>query len=361
MPWQALLGASAAAIFLAALAWVQHETLLGGPSNEFRTIYWSAQGRDMGKLATHAALHPPAWKLLTAPLAALAYPAAALLWTILSLWAAACFVGFWRPSAPSTNLLALALSVPLFFALWHGLETPFLLAAAAMSAWAVRRGRDFVAGLFLGLGLLAPQLFAMIPIMALAQRRRRLGLGLAASCGGILALSFLAGPADWPALWLEAVMQRMDAAQAGGEPTLWSLTRLGGADAGVALAACMAAAAAVSVIAFRVSYPFALGAALAAGLLASPFATATDALLLLPGALAALALARSWALRASAIVLLLPPLFVLGAPVTPLAVIAATTTFLLLALAESLAGPVQEPPSPGTAPPPAASPQSASA
>ncbi|MBI1356409.1 MAG: DUF2029 domain-containing protein [Acidobacteria bacterium] len=330
---------AAAAAFLAVLVWVQRDSLLTGADNDFRALYLAAQAEDAGRLGPEAALHPPAWRWLIEPATWLPYPAASLLWLILSLWAAVCFVGFWRPSAPSTNLLAVATSVPLLFALQQGRETPFLLAAAAMSAWAVRRNKDFAAGLFLSLGALAPQLFLTLPLVALAQRRRRLTAGLATGVACWLAACRLAGPADWPLRWWQAAALRMAAAAPGGEPTLRSTALLGGGGDEAALVACLAAAGIVAVTAARVSYPFALGVALAAGLLTSPFATAVDAALLLPGALAALALARSWSLRASAVVLMAPPLFVLGVPGVPLAVVGAVTAFLLLSLAESLAGP----------------------
>lgn len=331
------------AVFIGGLLGVHRPTFATGPENDFQALYLGARGEAVGELSSRAALHPPALGLLLKPLVFLPYPAAALLWLVLSVWAAMAFVGLWRPPASAANLYAVTLSAPLFLALWHGRETPFLLAAVGLSVWAVRRNRDFLAGACLSAGLLVPQLFFLMPVIPLAQRRWRLGLGMLTGLASVVGLSYLAAPPDWPLDTLGAILLRSALVEAWSEPTLRAMLIAVEIPGYWALATGCVAGVAVTLVCARVSYPAALAAALAGGLLTSPFAETSDALLLLPAGLVCFALARSWRLRGVALALLCPLLYVWGAPYTPVAVVVGAVMLLTLTMFESVGGLESEP------------------
>lgn len=337
MSWRWVAGAAALAAFAALLLHAQLPSLSAGPDNEFQALYAGARGETQGALDGQAALRPPALGLLLWPLAQLPYPSAAVLWLVLSAWAAAGFVALWRPGSASANLCGVALSAPLFLALCQGRETALLLLALALSAWAVRRGREFLGGFWLGLCVLAPQTWLLAPLVPLVQLRRRLGLGMLAGAGAVAAVSFAAAPADWPLDTLGAILQRSYAMEAWTEPTLRSVVLSNGADFRLWPAAVCLAAALTILIVSRVSYPLALGAAFAGGLLVSPFAELADAALLLPIALAVLAQGRTRMLRAAALAALCPLLYWPAADYAPLAVVLVALTLLMFTAAESLA------------------------
>jgi hypothetical protein len=132
--------------------------------------------RDAGFLNLFIA--PAAVTLLYAPLAALPYFPAALIWIVASLglflaafrslWT---FVpqlhsfGFWR-------LLVVAFSAPpVIECLQTGQDSLLSLLLMSVAIRWLMSGRDLAAGAVIGLGLYKPQLFILFPVVLLAQRR----------------------------------------------------------------------------------------------------------------------------------------------------------------------------------------------
>ena len=109
--------------------------------------------------------HPPFEALLFAPLARLPYVAAYLVWAVFNL---ALILGLWillRPRLPSLHaflpalpLLAMFAFFPVVIALLQGQDSILLLFLYALAFSALATGRNFVAGVCLGLALFKFQL-----------------------------------------------------------------------------------------------------------------------------------------------------------------------------------------------------------
>lgn len=172
----------------------------------FYTLGWLAiehRGEalyDMNAQATFAAqrvpaaagirylpLYPPQVSLLFAPLAHLPYANALALWWIVSgvIYAACCYC-IWRlcPDlrAHRSTVALLAAAFPGFFHLiaW-GQTSALALVCFTISFLCLRRGREFAAGLALGLLIVKPQLLVVAAIVFLSLGAWRLIAGAALS------------------------------------------------------------------------------------------------------------------------------------------------------------------------------------
>ena len=152
---------------------------------------------------------PPAAALLYAPLAALPYVPSALAWAVITWALLAASLLLMRPMFPRLGgrdwivvALAIAATQPLLQLIGSGQDTAlslFLWVAAVRLLWA---GRDIAAGALFALGLVKPQLFALAPVVLLAQRRwRALGSWAAFASGMALASVAVVG-VDGVLQWL---------------------------------------------------------------------------------------------------------------------------------------------------------------
>lgn len=144
-------------------------------------------------------LYPPGFLALVMPFGALPFWAAWCVFSLLSALAlalaarvpAAPLPGGWRFLVASPMLLMGALPIGQVSALW----TAALIAAL----WAMRRGRPPMAGLWIALLTLKPQLGLLIPVALAAERRWRiLGWATALTAALVLASTLAFGAAYWP-------------------------------------------------------------------------------------------------------------------------------------------------------------------
>jgi hypothetical protein len=235
----------------------------------------------------------------------LPYPAAYQLFQVLMLWSIAAFVAWWRPPGAVYALLFTAISAPLFFAFIRGQDLPLALLAIGAGAYAVRREKDFQAGLLLSLAAIRPEALLALPLVILAQRRWRLGAGLMTGLTGLAAASFAYAGLDWPERFAVAwrAAAPLDSASM---PNLVGAAAWLGLDPLAAGLAAAALAAAVYLIGRRESFAAGLACAVAAGMMIAPRAHLEDTVLLLPAALTLLAAKRSWSIRICAALLLTP-------------------------------------------------------
>ncbi|HKW67464.1 MAG TPA: glycosyltransferase family 87 protein [Terriglobales bacterium] len=122
--------------------------------------------------------HPPFEAALFAPLAFLSYSAAYWVWNAVSLLALAVFLLLLRPHIPKLRGWSEALPFlcglaffPVFVCLLQGQDSLLLLLLLGLAFVAMKGGRDFVAGVCLGMALFRFQL--VLPVMAVALLRRR--------------------------------------------------------------------------------------------------------------------------------------------------------------------------------------------
>ena len=142
----------------------------------------------------YAWAYPPVFLLIAAPLAALPYVPALIVWQLatLALYLAA-IERLWRSAAGATAgtgqvILLAALAFPAVFVnLTHG-QNGFLTAALFAAALAALDTRPILAGLFCGLLAYKPQFGVLIPLVLAATGRWR---SFAAAATGVVALAAL--------------------------------------------------------------------------------------------------------------------------------------------------------------------------
>src|ERR1017187_8673013 len=149
-------------------------------------------------------IRPPFHAMMFRPLAVLPFGFAYRIYLLLLLAAMAGFVLLWPGPDRAALALACCWSLPVSAAFANGQDDAFLLLWLALAARGHRR-HPLWAGLVLALCAAKFQLFLLVPLWLLAQRRWRMLAGLAAG-GGVLALiSFLAEGWGWPQRFLAAL------------------------------------------------------------------------------------------------------------------------------------------------------------
>jgi hypothetical protein len=163
-----------------------------------------ASGADVGFVPF---AYPPQLALAYSLLARVPYRAAFALQTAFSvacLLAAATLVC--RLSPPASRFVpalmaAMVFYYPVFRALLGGQTTPLTLLLVAVAAAASRQGRDWLAGVALGLMLYKPQFgLTLLCVWACGGRWRTVFWGLGVGCAVFLVNTAFFGP-DWPGRW----------------------------------------------------------------------------------------------------------------------------------------------------------------
>jgi len=148
--------------------------------------------------------HPPFEALLLAPLGALSYKTAYLVWGLIN-------VGIWlmlpyllRPYAPAPRddlgyLVLWLLFAPLGVALFQGQTSLLVLLVYSLAFITLKQGRDYRAGAILGLGLFKFQFILPFVLIFLLRRQWRFLKGFLTTAGGLGVLSVVA--VGWPGIW----------------------------------------------------------------------------------------------------------------------------------------------------------------
>ena len=148
--------------------------------------------------------HPPFEALLLAPLGALPYKTAYLLWGLINVALWLSLTRLLRPFAPAPQdelaYLALwLLFAPLGVALFQGQSSIILLLVYALTFISLKRGHDFRAGAILGLGLFKFQFIVPFALIFLLRRRWKFMKGFVATAAGLGVLSVVA--VGWRGIW----------------------------------------------------------------------------------------------------------------------------------------------------------------
>jgi hypothetical protein len=148
--------------------------------------------------------HPPFEALLLAPLGALPYKTAYLLWGLINVAIWLSLTRLLRPYAPAPRdelaYLALwLLFAPLGVALFQGQSSIVLLLVYTLTFISLKNGRDFRAGAILGLGLFKFQFIVPFALIFLLRRRWKFMRGFVATAAGLGVLSVIA--VGWRGIW----------------------------------------------------------------------------------------------------------------------------------------------------------------
>jgi hypothetical protein len=154
---------------------------------------------------------PPIAAMLFAPFAALPYLASVIAWSLVSITLLVASMVLLRPLLPRLGgalypvvVVAVAATQPVLETVGVGQDSALSLFLWVSGLRLMRSGRDGWAGAVLALGMVKPQLFVLVPLVLLAQRRWRGLAGWSASASALLALSLVVvGPGvlrDWVAM-----------------------------------------------------------------------------------------------------------------------------------------------------------------
>jgi Glycosyltransferase family 87 len=148
--------------------------------------------------------HPPFEALLLAPLGALRYKTAYLIWGLINVAIWLTLPYLLRPYAPAPRddlgyLVLWLLFAPLGVALFQGQSSLLILLVYSLAFIALKQGRDFRAGAILGLGLFKFQFILPFALIFLLRRQWRFMKGFLATAAGLGVLSVVA--VGWPGIW----------------------------------------------------------------------------------------------------------------------------------------------------------------
>lgn len=232
--------------------------------------------------------YPPAFLLVVLPFAALPFPLAMALWSLVTM---AIYAVIARRLAPQSRWLAL--SFPPVFAIAAIGQNGFVTAALFLGGLLLlQRERKFLAGLVLGCLIIKPQLALMLPVAMLAGREWRVIAGAAVSATGVLLIGLALFGFSTSVAWINQMPLFVEIIEKGlvgwhKLASVYALLRQAGLSASVAFALHCAVAAAAAALVAQVWYgnaqPAARAAVLgAATMLASPYLYPHDSLVLIP-------------------------------------------------------------------------------
>ena len=213
-----LAGAVLGLLFLMLLGYTQRDRFLAG-RNDFVQLYAGSQLSGSPRLYEPAAskeIHarvlgvwlesvyysrPPFYAFLLRPLGMLPYKTAYWIFQFLNLLAFVAFLKIWAPRCRELPVFA-SVCLPLLVTILTGQDVGLALLAAAVAIEALRRKRDFTAGLLFAFCAIKIHLFVLVPVVLLIHRRWRVVNGGLAGGIALLGLSFLSDGLDWPSRYL---------------------------------------------------------------------------------------------------------------------------------------------------------------
>jgi hypothetical protein len=176
--------------------------LVGSPNLYDRDAVRRVQLQAVGEAGEIQYGRFPFFAWLLKPLGSLPYRTAYAIWAVLLTVAFAGFIALWPGVDATTKWLVCCCSLPPFVCLFNGQDDLVLLLWIAIAARLLRSGRSVAAGMVLALCASKFQLFGLVPMVILAQRRWRMAGGVAFTgcicpgaivrvCGQELALALL--------------------------------------------------------------------------------------------------------------------------------------------------------------------------
>jgi hypothetical protein len=179
--------------------------LVGGPDLYNRDAVQAIQLQAVGGVGEIQFGRLPFYALVLKPLTWLPYGTAHAVWFALLAAAFAGFIALWPGAATPLRWLIGCWSFPAFVSLFNGQDDVVLLLWVALAARLLRAQKPAVAGMVLALCASKFHLFALVPVVILAQRRWRMMGGAVFGGCVLLALSFAAAGWSWPAGYLSVL------------------------------------------------------------------------------------------------------------------------------------------------------------
>jgi hypothetical protein len=280
-------------------------SLVGSPQLYSPQAAFAVQERAIGCHHENLVfIKPPFYALLMWPLAQLPFVAAFYVFRALVLAGVGVFLWLW-PGDRWAAAAACAWSVPLGATFTVGQDVVFVLAAAMGAYRMLRSGREFAAGVLLGLCAIKFHLFLLLPLLLLRRRLWKTVAGGAVTGAMWLGMCFLAAGPNWMSMYRVALADpRMN-------PYAYNMVNLRGLfgyDSPWIWPASAVVAVLCGLLIWRGSLEVALAAVLAGGVLITPHTTVSDATLFLPGLL--LARRMEWPAARAVAAFLLTPLYV---------------------------------------------------
>ena len=280
-------------------------SLVGSPQLYSPAAAFAVQERAIGCHHENIVfIKPPFYALLMWPLAQLPFVAAFYVFRGLVLAGVGLFLWWW-PGDRWAAAAACAWSVPLGATFTVGQDVTFVLAAAMGAYRLLRSGRQFAAGVLLGVCAIKFHLFLLLPVFLLRGRLWKTVAGGAATGAMWFALCFAAAGPHWISMYRVALADpRMD-------PYAYNMVNLRGLfdyNSPWIWPASAVVAALCGYLIWRGSLEVALSAVLAGGVLITPHTTVCDATLFLPGLL--LARRMEWPAARAVAAFALTPLYV---------------------------------------------------
>jgi hypothetical protein len=288
--------------------------------------FMQAQGRATGRISDQLLFARLPWQaVLFAPLTAMSFATARIVWTGICLLALGVFGACWPAIPVSARLLAVCWTIPVFMGFIIGQDVPVVLAALGLGFHCMERGRPMAGGLCLAFCMAKPHLFWPLAAILVFHRMWRVCAGGAIGVAALGALSFLSGGLEWPGRFTNLLRFVDTKAHLSVMPTLHSAllgVKYGGAIEGAIVLVLIALAG------LTPDWKQGVAGALVIGILAGRHAFLSDCAFLL----AALFLCWPLARRRTVLLLLLSPFVfvpaILGHPAWPVLAMTVGALFL---------------------------------
>ena len=149
----------------------------------------------------------PFYAGLLSPLGKLRYDLSFWIWQSVSLGALLGFIFLWRVPNRQLTILACCWSFPLLIIFVRGQDVTLLLLLLSL-VFQLWDKSPVVTGLVMSLFAIKFNLFLMLPLLLLGQRRWKMALGFLLGCAVLIAVSFAVAGPRWPADMLNALSSK---------------------------------------------------------------------------------------------------------------------------------------------------------
>jgi hypothetical protein len=250
-------------------------------------------------------VRPPFYAALLSPLGKLSYDASLKVWQAISLAALVGFVAVWRITNTKLTVLACCWSLPLLIVFAMAQDVTLLLLLLAL-AFKSRGESPLATGLIMSLLAIKFNLFLLLPLLLLGQRRWRTVFGFLLGSAILTAISFTVASLDWPMQMLRTLSSGAIAPREDVFPNLRGLLQPFTNQFLPELVLDLAVASMVWIIARRSDFEYGMAAVITGSLLVSHHAGPQDAAVMIPALLIVVSRTTITSINLLCVILLTP-------------------------------------------------------